>query len=266
MADNSFGEPAAVKRHGVWTIVAVTIAGLLFHCAPGLATAAEIKVFSTRAIGTVLETAGPEFERTTGHRLNVTTDIAIRMVRRIQAGEPFDFLVAAPGQIDALIREGKIIPETRTNLTRSGIGVQVRTGAPKPDISTVEAFKRALLNAKSIAYLKEGQSGVYLASLLERLGIAEAIRSKVTRPDTDIVSELVASGQIELGMVVITQILTTPGVELVGPLPPEIQSYITFTAGISTASHAPDAAKDLMRFLTGPVALPVIRAQGMEPG
>ena len=251
-----------VKR----VIAAVAMAGLLFHCSPDVATAAEIKVFSTRAIATVLEKIGPEFERTTGHRLDVTTDIAIRMVRRIQGGEPFDFLVAAPGQIDALIREGKIVPETRTNLTRSGIGVQVRAGAAKPDITTVEAFKQALLDAKSIAYLKEGQSGVYLAALLERLGIAEAIRSKVTRPDTDIVSQLVASGQIELGMVVITQILTTPGVELVGPLPADIQSYITFTGGVSTASQAPNAAKDLIRFLTGPVALPVIRAQGMEPG
>jgi molybdate transport system substrate-binding protein len=232
---------------------------------PDIARAAEIKIFSTRAIATVLDKVGPEFERTTGHRLNVTTDIAIRMVRRIQQGEPFDFLVAAPGQIDTLIKEGRIVPETRTDLTRSGIGVQVRAGAPKPDIGSVEAFKRALLNAKSIAYLKEGQSGVYLARMLERLGIAEAIKSKVTRPDTDTVSELVATGQVELGMVVITQILTTPGVELVGPLPPEIQSYITFTGGVSTAAREPNAAKELIRLLTGPAALPVIRAQGMEP-
>lgn len=225
---------------------------------------AEIKVFTTRAIMTVLEKTGPEFERTTGHKLDLTTDIAIRMVRRIQAGEPFDFLVAAPGQIDALIKEGKIAAETRSDLVRSGIGVQVRAGAPKPDIGSVDAFKRALLNAKSIGYLKEGQSGVYLASLLERLGIAEAIASKVTRPDTDIVSELVAKGEIELGMVVITQIMTTPGVELVGPLPSEIQSYITFAGGVSAAAKAPDAARELLSFLRGPAALPVITSQGME--
>jgi len=242
------------------------ILGLLLGFGPlACAEAAEITVFTTRAIMTVLENVGPEFERTTGHKLNLTTDIAIRMVRRIQAGEPFDFLVASPNQIDALIKEGKIASETRNNLTRSGIGVQVRAGTPKPDISSVEAFKRALLNAKSIGYLKEGQSGVYLASLLERMGIAEAIASKVTRPDTDIVSELVAKGEIELGMVVITQIMTTPGVELVGPLPPEIQSYITFAAGVSTTSKAPDAARDLLKFLLGPVALPIIKSQGMEP-
>ena len=229
------------------------------------AEAAEIKVFTTRAIMTVLEKVAPEFERTTGHELNLTTDIAIRMVRRIQAGEPFDLLVASPSQIDALVKEGKIAAETRANLTRSGIGVQVRAGATKPDIGSVEAFKRAVLNAKSIGYLKEGQSGVYLATLLERLGIAEAIASKVTRPETDIVSELVAKGEIELGMVVITQIMTTPGVELVGPLPLEIQSYITFSAGVSTTAKAPDAARDLLKFLRGPVALPIITSQGMEP-
>src|SRR5687767_15180061 len=248
-------------------LYALALAGLtLLSGRPDAANAADIKIFSTRAIATVLDKVGPEFERTTGHRLNVTTDIAIRMVRRIQQGDPFDFLVAAPGQIDMLIKEGRIVRETRTDLTRSGIGVQVRAGAPKPDIGSVEAFKRALLNSKSIAYLKEGQSGVYLAGMLERLGIAEAIKSKVTRPDTDTVSELVATGQVELGMVVITQILTTPGVELVGPLPPEIQSYITFTAGVGARSKAPAAANDLIRFLKGPTAIPVFRAQGMEPG
>jgi molybdate transport system substrate-binding protein len=241
------------------------ILGLLLVSGPfARAEAAEVKVFTTRAIMTVLEKAGPEFERSTGHKLNLTTDIAIRMVRRIQAGEPFDFLVASPSQIDALVKEGKIVSETRTNLTRSGIGVQVRAGAPKPDISSVETFKRALLDAKSIGYLKEGQSGVYLATLLQRLGIAGAIESKVTRPDTDIVSELVAKGEIELGMVVITQIMTTPGVELVGPLPHEIQSYITFAGGVSTTAKAPEAARDLLTFLRGPAALPIIMSQGME--
>lgn len=225
----------------------------------------EIKVFTTRAIATVLDKVGPEFERATGHKLSVTTDIAIKMVRRIQAGEPFDFLVAAPEQIDGLIRNGKITADTRTNLARSGIGVEVRAGARKPDISSVEAFKRALLNAKSIAYLREGQSGVYLAAMIERLGLAEALNSKVTRPESDIVSELVAKGEVELGMVVVTQILTTPGVALVGLLPPELQSYVVFAAGVSTNSRASSAAKDLIKFLTGPSAITVMKSQGMEP-
>ena len=250
-----------------WSTAAATILGLLTWCGQlPAAHAADPKVFVTRAVATILDKIGPEFERTTGHKLVVTTDVAIRMVRRVRAGEPFDILVGASSQIDELIKDGKIAADTRTNLVRSGIGVEVRAGAPKPDISSVEAFKQALLDAKSIAYLKEGQSGVYLAGVLDRLGIAETIRSKVTRSDTDIVSELVAKGEIELGMVVITQILTTPGVELVGPIPEEIQSYITFTAGVSASSTAPDAAKALLTFLKGPTAAPVIKSQGMEPG
>ena len=140
--------------------------------------------------------------------------------------------------------------------------MEVRTGASKPDLSTVDAFKRALLNAKSIGYLRVG--GV--PQLVDRLGIADAIKSKVTIPDTDAVSELVANGELELGVVVITQILTTPGVELVGPLPPEIQFYTMFVAGISANSKVQNAARDLIKYLAGPVAIPVIKSQGMEPG
>ena len=161
-----------------------------------------------------------------------------------------------------MAKDGKVLAETRTKLVRSGTGVEVRKGAPKPDISSTEAFKRALLNAKSIGYLPT--AGV--PQLIERLGIAEAIKAKVRFPDTDIVSELVAKGELELGVVVITQILTTPGVDLVGPLPPDIQFYISFEGAVSSQSRAPDAARALIRFLTGPVAIPVIKAQGMEPG
>ncbi len=226
------------------------------------ASAAEVKIFTSRAIATVLGKIGPEFERTTGHTLNVISGFSPIFVKQINAGEPFDVVVSPPSTIDGLIKDGKVIAGTRTNLVRSGVGVAVRAGAPKPDISSVEAFKRALLNAKSIGYLPT--AGV--PQLVERLGIAEAIKSKVTIPASDIVSELVAKGELELGVVVITQILTTPGVELVGPLPPEIQFYAVFTAGVSANSQAPGAAQDLIKFLTGPSAIPVIKSQGMEPG
>ena len=242
---------------------AVTLAFIL--ALPVIANAAEIKVWTARAIATVLAEIGPQFERMTGHHLNVYSGLPADFERRAKAGDPFDVLISGSGPVDSWIKDGKIIAATRTDIVRSGIGVEVRTGARKPDISSVEAFKRALLDAKSIAYLKVG-SGIYVASLLDRLGIAEAIKSKVTRPESDIVSELVAKGEVELGMVVITQILTTPGVDLVGPLPPEIQSYVVFTAGVSTSSKGPDAAMDLIKFLTGPIAIPVIKAQGMEPG
>jgi molybdate transport system substrate-binding protein len=255
-----------MKRRSVVAIVLLAIFATNTWT-PGLASqVAELRVFTTRSIATVLDKIGADFERRTGRRLNVTTDVAVRMVRSIDAGEPFDVLVAAPGQIDGLIRAGKIVPDTRAVLARSGIGVAIRAGAPKPDVSSVEAFKRALLQARSIAYLKEGQSGVYVAGVLDRLGLADAIKSKLTLPDTDIVSALVSRGEIELGIVVITQILTTPGVALAGPLPPEIQSHIMFVGGISANSKSIDTAKELMAFLKSPAAISVIRSQGMEPG
>jgi molybdate transport system substrate-binding protein len=168
--------------------------------------------------------------------------------------------------IDELIRDGKLVAETRTNLVQTGIGVEVRAGAPKPDISSVEAFKRALLNAKSIAYLKSGVESAYLDDLLVRLGIAETVQSKLSRPETDSVSRLTAKGEIELGISIITQIVTTPGVELVGPFPPELQRYYVFPGAVNTMSRGPDAALALLRFLKAPAAARVIRAQGMEPG
>lgn len=224
----------------------------------------EIRVWSSRAIATVLAEVGPEFERTTGHTLIVTSDLPPAFLRRANAREPFDLLITGSTVVDEWITEGRIVAKSRTDISRSGIGVEVRAGARKPDISSVEAFKRALLDARSIAYLKVG-SGIYLDGLFTRLGIADSIKAKATRPDSDIVSELVAKGDVELGLVVTTQILTTKGVELVGPLPAAIQSYVTFTAAISSTAAAADAARQLIRFLTGPAAARVIRAQGMEP-
>jgi molybdate transport system substrate-binding protein len=250
--------------HMRWTIRSAPCAALFFAFAHVTSvTAAEVHVLSARAIATVLNEVGSEFEQTSGHKLNVISGLPAEFIRHINAGDPVDVVISGSSPIDRLIQEGKLVGSTRTDLVRSGIGVAVRAGAPKPDISSVGAFKRALLNAKSIGYLKVG-SGLYLAALLDRLGIAEAIAPKVTRPDTDLVSELVAKGEIELGMVVITQIVTTPGVELVGPLPPEIQSYVTFAGAVSANARAPDPAKDLLQFLRGPNVVRVIEAQGME--
>jgi molybdate transport system substrate-binding protein len=152
---------------------------------------------------------------------------------------------------------------SRTDLARSGIGVAVGARAPQPDVGSVDAFRRALRNAGSIAYLRVG-SGAYLAGLFERLGLADEIRAKARRPEGDSVAALVARGEVELGLVVLTQILTTPGVALAGPLPPEIQSYVTFTAAVSSGATAPGAASQLISFLRGSVAARVILAQGME--
>jgi molybdate transport system substrate-binding protein len=226
------------------------------------ANAAEIKLFTSRAIATVLDKVGPEFERATGNKLNVITGFSPEFVKQIEAGAPFDIIVSPPGTINGLVKNGKVIAESRTTLARAGYGVAVRAGASKPDVSTTEAFKRTLLNARSIGYLPT--PGV--PEMLERFKIADAIKSKVTIPTTDIVNELVAKGEIEIGIIVMTQVVTTPGLDLAGPLPPDIQIHTVFEGAVSATSKAPDAARDLIRFLTGPTAIPTIKAQGMEPG
>jgi len=244
-------------------ICLLPIAVLLAHASE----AAELKIMTPRSMWTVLKEIGPQFERMSGYKLNVVTDVAATLADRVIDGESFDIFVGPPAQMDRVVQANKVIPDTRTPIANSGIGVEVRASAPKPDISSVDAFKRALLNAKSIGYLKqEGTSGAYLHGLFERLGIADTIRSKVVRPETDIVSELVAKGEIELGMVVITQIMTTPGVDLVGPIPHEVQSYVRWSGGVATNSTVQQTAMELIKFLGGPIAIPVLKAQGMEPG
>ena len=228
------------------------------------AEAAELKVATIRAGDIVLKELGPEFERTSGHTLRLIVDLAPTLARKIEAGEPFDVAILATPVLDRLIAMGKIAAATRTDLLRAGIGVGVRPGAPKPDISTVEAFKRALLDAKSIAYLREGASGVYLAGLLERLGLAEALKPKTILADTDRVSEMIASGEVELGMVVIPQMMSVPGVQVVGPLPAEIQSYISWTAGVSADTRQPEAARAFIDMLRSEAAATVIKAKGLE--
>src|SRR5262249_38370115 len=156
----------------------------------------------------VVEDIGPQFEQTTGHRLVVLTDVAAVMKRRIEAGEPFDLAVLVNFQTDDLIKKGQLVAETRSDIMKAGIGVAVRRGAEIPDISTVEAFKRTLLAAKSITYLREGASTIYLDRLFMRLGIAEALASKTTKPETESVSEAVATGDVELGIIVIPNILS----------------------------------------------------------
>src|SRR5438552_7700737 len=218
------------------------LAVLVTSAAVPSASAAEIKIMAPRAIWTILNEAGPQFERMSGHKLNVSVDLAAVVTRRVNSGEVFDIAVAAPAQIDALVKDGKLLADTRTDLTRAGIGVEVKKGAPKPDISTVEAFKRAMLSAKSIGYLKIGTSGAMVAAAFAKIGLTEAVKDKLILPEDDVVSEMVAEGKIEIGMVNISQILTTAGVDLVGPLPPEIQAYIVFPGRVSPNSKDADAA------------------------
>jgi len=246
------------------SVASIAAALLLVLASNRPARAEELQVWTTRAIATVLAEIGPQFERATGHRLDVYSGLPDDFEKRLKAGLALDLLISGSAPVDEWIKQGRLVAATRTGIARSGIGVEVRAGARKPDISSVEALKRALLDAKSIAYLNVG-SGIYIHGLLERIGIADAVKSKVIRPQSDIVSELVAKGEVELGMVVITQILTTKGVELVGPLPREIQFYVDFDAAVGANSKAPGAARQLIQFLSGPAAVAVIKKQGMEP-
>ncbi len=229
------------------------------------AIAADINVWTASAFGKVIRQVRSDFEVPTGTKIVVREGLRDEFFRRIEANEPFDVLILPRPAIEGLTTQGKIVAEGRLDLARSGIGVEVRAGARKPDITSVEAFRRALLEAKSIAYLRVG-SGEYIHGMIERLGIADAIRAKVIRPPTDTVSDMVAKGEVELGIVASTQIVTTPGVELAGPMPAELQNYLIFTGGVSAQSKVQTSARALLRFLTSPVAVQAIKSGGMEPG
>jgi molybdate transport system substrate-binding protein len=244
----------------------ICLAAGLVMTAASPACSDEIKIFGSRVTRMVVETIGPQFEQATGHRLVVVTDVAAVMKRRIEAGEPFDLAVLVNFQADEMIGKGKLASDARSDIMKAGIGVAVRRGAQVPDISTVEAFKQTLLAAKSITYLKEGASTIYLDGLFGRMGMAEALRAKTVKPETESVSEAVAAGDVELGLIVIPNILSVPGAQLVGPLPDDIQSYIIFTAAAAANSPHPQAARDLIAFLKSPAAIAAIKAKGMSPG
>ncbi len=239
-------------------------AACLALCASN-ASAAELKVFGSRVTKVILGELGPGFEKATGFKPEVTADVAQVMKRRIESGEAFDLAVLVNFQIDDLIKSGKILADTRADIMSSGIGVAVKRGARKPDISTVEAFKQTLLNAKSITYLKEGASTIHLRKLFVQLGIADAVKGKAVETNGEEVSEFVAEGKVEIGLIVTPNIMSVEGAELVGPLPAEINSIVMFTAGVSALSPNQQAARELIKLMKSPEAKPVIKAKGNDP-
>jgi len=256
------GEDAMKVGGIIAAVVRVVVPVVLAQAA--VAQAGEITVLSTRGMRSVVEELAPQFERTTGHKLNLTFGTTSALRRQIEAGEPFDVAILGAPFIDDLITQGKLRADTRTDVARSGIGIAVRAGAPKPDIRTVAALKRALLDTPSIAYNKEATSGIYFASLLERLGIADAMQPK-TKFGAGFVAELVAKGEADMAVQLISDHMAVPGVELVGPLPAEVQNYVVFTAGVGADVKDPGPAKELIKFLTAPSAVPVLRPKGLEP-
>jgi molybdate transport system substrate-binding protein len=230
--------------------------------------AAEINVLSAGGIRPPLEALIPEFERSSGHKVAIKFMGGPAVKTEIDKGTPFDVAVSTSNVMDELVKGGKLVAATRTELARAGVGVAVRAGAPKPDISSPDALKRALLNAKSVAYAKDGTAGMHFHSVLQRLGISKQMEPKLqltaAANPSDGAMTRVARGDAEMGVAAVAT-LFTPGVDFVGPLPAELQTYIHFSAAIGSAAKEPQAADALMRFLTAAPAVPAYKAKGMEP-
>ena len=242
---------------------AALIAGALGLVAP--ANAAEVKVLTAGAFKQVVVALVPNYERQTGNHVTVDNGTTGELKKRIEGGEAFDIVVITPEVVDQMIASGKVAAGSQVKLASVGIGVVVKEGAPKPDISTADAFKHALLNAKSVGFTAAGASGAYLKSLFEKLGITEELQPKLKLLPGP-AGAAVANGEVEVGMTQISEILPYANAELVGPLPAEIQSYTHFSAGISAANKDAAAASALIKFLTAPSAATVFKAKGMEQG
>ena len=230
----------------------------------GPSRAAEIVVLTNMGVVSAVRDLAPAFERASGHKVIISFELGNAMMQKINSNAPADVVTQTPDVIDDLIKQGKVVGE-RVDFARAGIGVAVKAGAPKPDIGSADAFKRSMLAAKSIAYSRAGASGVYVAKLMQRLGIADELKDKIKLVDGVPVAELVAKGEIEIGMQQINVILPVAGIDYVGPLPSELQGYVVFAAGILAVSKAPEAARAMTRFMAAPEAAPLIRKSGMEP-
>jgi molybdate transport system substrate-binding protein len=224
----------------------------------------DLKVLTTGAMKPVLLEVIPGFQQDSKQTVSLDNDTAGALVKRIQGGAAFDVVVLTPAGIDELAKAGKVSPGV--DLARVGIGVMVKAGAPRPDISTVEALKRTLLAAKSVAYIDPasgGSSGIYLARLWERLGIADALKPKTKLKQGGSVADLIVNGEAEIGFQQASEIIASPGVSLIGQLPNEIQNYTVYSGAISTSAQSPAAA--FIAWLRRPAMAPILEAKGLLP-
>ena len=243
--------------------IIIAAAALVFS---GAAGAAEIKVLSTQATEDAYRELVPLFEQASGHKVTTIFTGTLDVRKRIAAGEAYDLIIMAGPAIDDFIKSGKVVPGSRTDLARSGVGVAVRAGAPKPDISSTEALKKTLLSAKSIGY-STGPSGVYLAKLFQRLGVADAVKPKLKQTPTGVfVGGLVASGEAEIGFQQVSELSHFPGVDFVGPLPTEVQEITVFSSGLQVGAKQAEAANAWVKFLTAPAAAPAFTKRGLQHG
>jgi molybdate transport system substrate-binding protein len=226
---------------------------------------AEVRLFTSNSMHGVLDELLPQFERASGHKVTVSYDPARLMMQRIANGETADLAILGGTGVEDLAQQGKIAAAGRRPMARCGVGVAVRAGAHRPDIGSVDAFRTMLLAAKSVAYTQQGASGIHFSGLIERLGIAPQIQAKAVRQPGGLVGEIVAAGRAEIAIQQIPELMAVPGVELVGPLPAELQLTTASAAGIFTDAKEPDAARALLDFLSTPAAARVFRARGHEP-
>lgn len=230
------------------------------------AQAAEIKLIASAAVKEAVLDLVPAFEKASGHKVTTVWAGTEAIAKRVGGGEIVDIVLIAAPNIDKLIAEGELVAGSRADVAKSGIGVAVRAGLPRPDISSGEAIKNAVLAARSVAY-SSGPSGFYLADLFKKMGIAEQIKDKVQQTPSGVqVGELVARGVADLGFQQVSELLHLQGIQYLGPLPPGIQHVTIFSAGLHRAAPEPAAAKALVKFLTAPEAGPFISKSGMEPG
>jgi molybdate transport system substrate-binding protein len=245
-----------------------TIAAAIAFALPLLAAqaqAADIKVFASTAVKGALDELGPQFEKATENSLVYTIGPAATLKTQIDQGVEFDIAILTPAQIGDLVTAGKIDPASRRVIARAGMGVSVQAGKPKPEVDTDEALKRTLLHAASIGYNGVGASRAGNEAMMQKLGIADALKSKIKLLSGS-APEAVAKGEVEIGLGPVSEILPVAGAELAGPFPEDLQSYLVFAAGVSTASKNADIVKTLIGFLTAPAAVPVLKTKGMEPG
>jgi molybdate transport system substrate-binding protein len=248
-------------------------AGLLFYSNAAIESAAaapaEVSVLTSVALTSALDELAPQYERATGNKLKIGYSLIADIKKRMLAGETADVVILSRPAMDDLGKQDKFVSGSIINVVGTPVAMAARAGAPKPDISTVEALKRSLLAAKSIVYAdpaKGGASGVYFAHVVDQLGIAEQLKSKTILVPGAQSGDVVARGEAELGVAQASEIVPVAGVQLVGPLPGEFASTTLFTAGIGAGTKAPEAAKSLIQFLTGPVAAPVFKSKGFQPG
>jgi len=224
----------------------------------------EIKVLSSIATREAYLKLVPQFERASGHKVATTWAGTTDIMKRMAEGERYDLVMISSAELDELIRQGRIVAGSRVDIAKSGIGVAVRAGAPRPDISSGEALKAALLAARTVGYTS-GPSGVYMAALIERMGIAAAVKPKHRGvPSGGTIGTIVASGEAEIGFQQVSELVHIPGIDYIGPLPPDVQKITVFSSGIHVGATNPDAAKALVRFLAAPAAHPAIQAAGLE--